>query len=74
MSSNESLKRLGADLNAGQIRVVDLTQTLSADFPALQLPPQFGQVWSFQQETLCRYEEKGPPLSLIQLGRCRRAI
>lgn len=60
MNKNESIVRLSADLIAGRIRVVDLTQTLSADFPALQLPPQFGQVWSFKQEKICRYDEKGP--------------
>lgn len=58
--NNNSIASLGADLVAGRIRVVDLTQTLSADFPALQLPPQFGQVWSFKQEKICRYDEKGP--------------
>lgn len=60
MNKNESIARLSADLIAGRIRVVDLTQTLSADFPALQLPPQFGQVWSFKQEKICCYDEKGP--------------
>lgn len=58
--NNNSITSLGVDLVAGRIRVVDLTQTLSADFPALQLPPQFGQVWSFKQEKICRYDEKGP--------------
>lgn len=60
MNNTDSIVRLGADLIAGRIRVVDLTQTLSADFPALQLPPQFGQAWSFKQEKICRYDEKGP--------------
>ncbi len=58
--NNNSIASLSADLVAGRIRIVDLTQTLSADFPALQLPPQFGQVWSFKQEKICRYDEKGP--------------
>jgi integrase len=39
-----SLEQLTTGLASGQIRVVDLTQTLSPEFPALQLPPQFGQV------------------------------
>ena len=60
MSNNETLVRFGAELLAGRIRIVDLAQTLSADFPALQLPPEFGQVWAFKQETICRYDEKGP--------------
>ena len=58
--TTEALLRLSDDLRSGAVRVVDLTQTLSPDFPALQLPPQFGQVWAFRQETISRYDEKGP--------------
>lgn len=54
------LTKFAAGLASGEIRVIDLTQTLSPDFPALQLPPEFGQVWSFKQENICRYDEKGP--------------
>ncbi|NMM26933.1 MAG: cyclase family protein [Glaciimonas sp.] len=49
-----------ASLASGQIRIIDLTQTLSSDFPSLQLPPEFGQVWAFKQETISCYDEKGP--------------
>jgi len=44
----------------GALRLVDLTQTLSADFPALVLPPEFGQVQGFRSETISRYDEAGP--------------
>lgn len=54
------LTNFAAGLASGEIRVIDLTQTLSPDFPALQLPPEFGQVWSFKQENICRYDENGP--------------
>ncbi|MGE4341149.1 MAG: cyclase family protein, partial [Pigmentiphaga sp.] len=37
-----SLASFATDLATGKIKIVDLTQTLSPDFPALQLPPQFG--------------------------------
>lgn len=47
-------------LQTGALRVVDLTHTLSPDFPALVLPPQFGQVWSFKQERISHYDEAGP--------------
>ncbi|WP_022980684.1 cyclase family protein [Ideonella sp. B508-1] len=47
-------------LEAGALRVVDLTHTLSPDFPALVLPPQFGQVWGFKQERISHYDEAGP--------------
>jgi len=55
-----SLQQFAQDVASGGLRVIDLTQTLSAEFPALQLPPQFGQVWAFKQEQICQYDEKGP--------------
>ena len=42
------------------VRIVDLTQTLSESFPALQLPPQFGQVWGFRKERISQYDDAGP--------------
>jgi len=54
------LSTFASGLAAGSIRVVDLTQTLSPDFPALQLPPQFGQVWAFKQERISQYDDAGP--------------
>ena len=47
-------------LNAGGIRIVDLTHTLSPEFPTLVLPPQFGQVWPFKLETISKYDQAGP--------------
>ena len=47
-------------LRSGALRLVDLTHTLSPDFPALVLPPQFGQVWGFTQERISHYDEAGP--------------
>lgn len=58
--TTDSLSIFAADIAAGRIDVIDLTQTLTADFPALELPPQFGQVWAFKQETISQYDEKGP--------------
>jgi kynurenine formamidase len=55
-----SLEQLTIDLASGKVRIVDLTQTLSPEFPALQLPPQFGQVWAFKMETISQYDEQGP--------------
>ncbi|SAL78131.1 cyclase family protein [Caballeronia telluris] len=57
---SNSLEQLTIELASGQVRVVDLTQTLSPDFPALQLPPQFGQVWAFKMEKISQYDEQGP--------------
>ncbi len=55
-----SLQQFAADLLAGRIRVIDLTQTLSPDFPTIQLPPQFGQCAPFTMKEVSRYDERGP--------------
>lgn len=44
----------------GKIRVVDLTQTLSPEFPHISLPPEMGQAWPFRIEEVSRYDERGP--------------
>lgn len=55
-----ALSQVAEQIASGSVRVVDLTQTLSADFPALVLPPQFGQTWAFKQERISQYDEAGP--------------
>src|ERR1700738_1964386 len=55
-----SLSDFAADLVAGKIKVIDLTQTLSAEFPTIALPPEFGQCAPFRLEEISRYDAKGP--------------
>ena len=55
-----TLAQFAQEIAAGAVRVVDLTHTLSAGFPALQLPPQFGQVWAFRSERISHYDDAGP--------------
>ena len=55
-----SLSDFAADIAGGRVRVIDLTQTLSADFPTIQLPPQFGACAPFRMEEVSRYDERGP--------------
>jgi kynurenine formamidase len=55
-----SLAQLIADLAAGRVRVVDLTQTLAPEFPQITLPPEMGQCWPFRIEEVSRYDERGP--------------
>jgi kynurenine formamidase len=55
-----TLVQLIADLANGRIRVVDLTQTLSPDFPQISLPPEFGQAMPFRIEEISRYDARGP--------------
>ena len=54
------LTQLVADLLAQRIRIVDLTQTLSPEFPQIVLPPEMGQAWPFRIEETSRYDERGP--------------
>ena len=58
--SSTTLASFAAELAAGSIRIVDLTQVLSPDFPPLVLPPQFGQVAAFKMEKISQYDEAGP--------------
>ncbi|PWT90202.1 MAG: cyclase, partial [Proteobacteria bacterium] len=44
----------------GAIRVIDLTRTLSQDFPIIVLPPELGQCAPFRIEEVSRYDERGP--------------
>ena len=43
-----------------RIRVIDLTQTLSPEFPQIALPPEMGQCAPFRIEQVSRYDERGP--------------
>src|SRR4029079_7114525 len=58
--SQSVLSELVAELAAGRIRVIDLTQTLSPAFPQIVLPPEMGQAWPFRIEEVSRYDERGP--------------
>lgn len=55
-----ALLAFAAELAAGRIRVIDLTQTLTPDFPQIVLPPELGQCWPFRIEEVSRYDERGP--------------
>ena len=55
-----SLQDFAGDIAAGRVRVIDLTQTLSEDFPTIQLPPQFGACAPFRMAEVSRYDERGP--------------
>ncbi|MEQ1649537.1 MAG: cyclase family protein, partial [Hyphomicrobiaceae bacterium] len=59
-SSKNALQAMAMALTSGGVRIVDLTQTLSPDFPALVLPPELGQCAPFRMEEVSRYDERGP--------------
>lgn len=54
------LRALAGALANGGIRVVDLTQTLTPEFPQIVMPPELGQCWPFRIEEISHYDERGP--------------
>jgi kynurenine formamidase len=54
------LTQLVAELNAGTLHVVDLTQPLGPDTPVIGLPPIFGASPGVSMDVISRYDEKGP--------------
>jgi hypothetical protein len=42
------------------VKLVDLTQTLSPDFPTIVLPSEMGQCRPFRMEEISRYDDRGP--------------
>lgn len=54
------LALLAQALASRQVRVIDLTQTLSPSFPTIAMPPEFGQCQPFRIEEISRYDERGP--------------
>ncbi|MEA3192723.1 MAG: hypothetical protein QOD26_1056 [Betaproteobacteria bacterium] len=54
------MKEFISKLAEGKVRVIDLTHTLSAEFPHISLPPEMGQAWPFRIEEVSRYDERGP--------------
>lgn len=58
--SQSLLSDLAVALASGAVRVIDLTNTLSPDFPVIVLPAEFGQCAPFRMEKLSRYDDNGP--------------
>jgi kynurenine formamidase len=59
MDSNGLMQFAGA-VASGAVRVVDLTFTLSPDFPVIVLPPEFGQAAPVRIQQISRYDASGP--------------
>lgn len=58
--SSDLLTQLIAALAQGSVRVVDLSQKLSAQTPVIGLPPPFAQSAPFSMQTISRYDADGP--------------
>ncbi len=57
---SQVLAQLIAELSSGKLRIVDLTQSLSAATPLLPLPPQWNNTPAFTLRELSRYDDRGP--------------
>jgi kynurenine formamidase len=55
-----TLSQLLADLDAGTLRVVDLTQPLAPTTPVIGLPPAFAPSPGVTIDVIARYDDKGP--------------
>src|SRR6516164_1056269 len=54
------LPHLVSDIISGRIRVIDLTHTLTPEFPTIALPPEFGRSAPVRIEEISRYDGRGP--------------
>ncbi len=45
---------------SGELKVVDLTETLCPEYPTISLPPEFGQASPMVINEISRYNESGP--------------
>jgi kynurenine formamidase len=54
------LTQLVAELNAGTLKVVDLTQPLGPETPVIGLPPIFGSSPGVTMEVISKFDDKGP--------------
>src|SRR5215510_7407289 len=59
MDSSDLMQFAGA-VASGAVRVVDLTFTLSPDFPVIVLPPEFGQAAPVRIQRISQYDAAGP--------------
>jgi kynurenine formamidase len=54
------LAELAGALASGQVRVVDLSQTLRPSTPVIRLPPEFAPSSPFRIEEISHYDQRGP--------------
>jgi kynurenine formamidase len=54
------LAQLVSELNAGTLRVIDLTQPLGPETPVIGLPPMFASSPGVSIEVISRFDDRGP--------------
>ena len=57
---SSTLTALVADLAAGRLRVIDLSQPLGPTTPVIDLPPLFAASPGVSIDTISRYDDRGP--------------
>lgn len=57
---NAPLAEFASALASGAVKIVDLTFTLSPDFPMIVLPPEMGQAMPMRIQQISRYDSAGP--------------
>lgn len=60
LSSAATLSSLAVQIADGSVQLVDLTHTLSPDFPTIVMPPELGQSAPFRMEQISSYDGNGP--------------
>lgn len=58
--ANTALETLASALTSGDVAIIDLTLTLSPDFPTIVMPPEFGQSAPVRIERISAYDGAGP--------------
>jgi kynurenine formamidase len=58
--ASTTLTQLVADLNAGRLTIVDLTQPLGPATPVIELPPMFAASPGVSIDVISRYDSAGP--------------
>ena len=58
--ASTTLTQLIADLDAGRLEIVDLTQPLGPDTPVIGLPPIFAPSPGVTIDVISRYDDRGP--------------
>lgn len=57
---SQILQQLIDELDAGRLRIIDLTQPLGPDTPVIDLPPMFAASPPCSIEVISRYDDRGP--------------
>lgn len=60
VNAKSPLDGLALALATGAVTIVDLTQTLSPDFPTIVMPPELGQSMPVRIERISHYDAAGP--------------